>query len=156
MKKQIRIINLLIIMVLSVSTLIAGESQIKKESFKVSGECEMCKKRIEASVKVDGVQAAQWNPDTKVMKVKYDAGKISIEKIHQLIAAAGYDTDKEKANPSAYSSLPQCCQYRGKEASLVDLSRKQSRCASASESYYIPSNDQWVVLAPGQSDSAAD
>jgi copper chaperone CopZ len=90
----------------------AGSGQIKKESFKVSGNCEMCKNRIESSLKVDGIEAAQWNPDTKVMKVKYDADKITIEKIHQLISAAGYDTDKEKANESAYTSLPKCCQYR--------------------------------------------
>ena len=100
-------------MVLSFGALFAGDSHIKKESFKVSGECEMCKKRIESSVKVDGVEAAQWNPDTKMMKVKYDADKITIEKIHKLIAAAGYDTDKEKASDSAYHGLPQCCQYKG-------------------------------------------
>ena len=112
MKKHIKILNLFIVMILSAATLWAGGGQIKKESFKVSGECEMCKKRIESSVKVDGVEAAVWNPDTKIMKVKYNADKITIEKIHQLIAAAGYDTDTDKGNESAYNGLPKCCQYR--------------------------------------------
>ena len=112
MKKQIRIINLLIIFVLSVSTLMAGSHNIRKESFKVNGECEMCKKRIEKAVKVDGVEAAVWNPDTKIMKVKYDADKITLDKIEHLVATAGYDTEKEKGSDAAYNNLPKCCQYR--------------------------------------------
>lgn len=112
MKKHIKILNLFIVFILSVSTLLAGNGQVKKASFKVSGECDMCKKRIESSIKVEGVEAAVWNPDTKMLKVKYDADKITIEKIHQLIAAAGYDTDTDKANDSAYNELPKCCQYR--------------------------------------------
>jgi mercuric ion binding protein len=111
MKNHIKTISLLII-ILSVNPLFASNGQIKKESFKVSGNCEMCKKKIEESIKVEGVEAAQWNPDTKLMKVKYDADKITIGKIHQLIAAAGYDTDKVKANDPAYYGLTKCCQYR--------------------------------------------
>ncbi len=111
MKKQIKIIAMLVLSILFINTAFAGTAEIKKETFKVSGNCEMCKKKIEGSLKVDGVEAAQWNPDTKVMKVKYDSGKITIEKIHQLIAASGYDTDKVKATDSSYYGLAKCCQY---------------------------------------------
>ena len=38
----------------------------------VSGNCDMCKARIEQSVKnIVGVQNAEWNKDTKVLTIKH-------------------------------------------------------------------------------------
>lgn len=87
--------------------------KFKKDSFKVSGNCGMCKANIEGSLKVTGVEAALWNPDTKNLQVKYDPAVISLDQIHHLVAAAGYDTDTEKADAKAYDNLEKCCQYRG-------------------------------------------
>lgn len=111
MKKHIKIVAVLLIAILSVNNIYAS-GKFKKESFKVSGNCEMCKKTIESSLKVDGVEAALWNPDTKRLQVKYDPAVITIDKIHHLVAAAGYDTDLVKADEKAYNSLAKCCQYR--------------------------------------------
>jgi copper chaperone CopZ len=111
MKNQIKIIAVILITALSVNT-ISAVGKFKKESFKVSGNCEMCKKTIESSLKVDGVEAALWNPDSKKLQVKYDPAVITIDKIHHLVADAGYDTDLVKADEKAYNGLAKCCQYR--------------------------------------------
>lgn len=88
-------------------------SKNKTVEFKVTGNCGMCKKTIEASLKnKPGVISGVWNKDSKMMKVTYDSSKITEEQIHQNIAGVGYDTEKKKASDKAYSSLPECCQYK--------------------------------------------
>ena len=83
--------------------------------FKVYGNCEMCKATIEKALDVKGVKAANWNTETKMIEVVYVPAKISEEKIHELIAASGYDTEKAKASDKVYGDLHSCCKYpRGK------------------------------------------
>ncbi len=86
-------------------------SGISTASFKVWGNCEMCKETIETSLKVDGIHKADWNVDTKIMKVEFDTAKISLDQIQKNIAAAGYDNDKYKGDDKAYLDLADCCQY---------------------------------------------
>jgi copper chaperone CopZ len=88
------------------------EPQPITASFKVQGECSMCKSRIEGAVKVTGVKSASWNVDTKQMSLAYIPKEISIDKIHTLIAAAGHDTNKVKADDKVYNALPGCCHYQ--------------------------------------------
>lgn len=88
-----------------------ANAQSGKETFKVWGNCDMCKKTIETALKVDGVKKATWNVETKQMLVKFDPSKISLDQIHQKIAAVGYDTDKVKGDDTAYNNLHGCCQY---------------------------------------------
>jgi len=84
----------------------------KTETFGVSGNCGMCKKTIESAVKKDkAIISAKWNETTKKLTVTYDPEKINIDKIHQLVANAGYDTDKIEAKDEVYNSLPGCCKY---------------------------------------------
>lgn len=81
-------------------------------SFTVSGNCNMCKNRIEKAVnELEGVQSAVWNVETKIITVVYNPHKLSLTAIHQTIADAGHDTDLVKANTETYQSLPGCCQY---------------------------------------------
>lgn len=87
---------------------------ISTSTFKVWGNCDMCKETIENSLKVDGVQKADWNSDTKLMKISYDAKKISLDQIEKNIANVGYDNVKYKGDDAAYSSLHECCQYERK------------------------------------------
>ena len=86
-------------------------AQTKTEKINVSGNCGMCKKTIEKSLKVPGVNTADWNVKSKVLTVNYDASKISNDQIQQKIAAVGYDTEKVKAKDEAYEKLHSCCQY---------------------------------------------
>jgi copper chaperone CopZ len=83
-------------------------------TFKVWGNCEMCKKTIETSLDVKGIKSADWNVETKMIQVVFNPDKVNEEKIHKLIAASGYDTEKEKGDNKAYNELPDCCQYTRK------------------------------------------
>jgi copper chaperone CopZ len=92
------------------------ESDGKKLSFKVYGNCEMCKETIEGSLKdVQGINSAIWDVDKKMMSVVFDSTRTNELSIHKKIASAGYDTELEKGNDVAYNSLHQCCQYERKK-----------------------------------------
>jgi copper chaperone CopZ len=87
---------------------------LSTSTFKVWGNCEMCKETIEGSLKVDGISKADWNTETDLMTVSYDASKISLDQIQKNIASVGYDTEKYKGDDKAYGELPGCCQYERK------------------------------------------
>jgi len=86
--------------------------KIKTETFTVYGNCGMCKKTIEGSLKkATGVSEATWDIESGEMKVSYDSKNISIDDIKQKIADVGYDTDTHRAKVDVYNMLPGCCQY---------------------------------------------
>jgi copper chaperone CopZ len=88
------------------------EDEVSKESFKVWGNCEMCKKTIEKAVnKVEGVINSRWNVAKKRISVKYYTHKTNLDSIQQAIAAVGYDTEKYKATDEIYNGLHGCCKY---------------------------------------------
>ena len=85
----------------------------KTETIKVSGNCEMCKARIEKAAKLDGVVVkAEWNKKDKTLTATFDQAKTNIEEIGKKVAASGHDTEKVKATDAVYDKLPGCCKYR--------------------------------------------
>lgn len=79
----------------------------------VAGNCAMCEARIiKAAELVKGVSAVSWDKDTKIMKVSFDAGLISLENIEKEVAAAGHDTKNHQAHTDDYGNLPACCKYK--------------------------------------------
>jgi Cu(I)/Ag(I) efflux system membrane fusion protein len=81
--------------------------------FKVSGNCEMCKERIETAAKsVSGVLSAEWSSETKMLEVKFDGANTSSDEIQKTVAKSGHDTEKFKAPDNVYKELPECCLYR--------------------------------------------
>jgi copper chaperone CopZ len=85
-----------------------------ESTFTVWGNCEMCKETIENSLKVEGVESANWDVDKKLINVKFDANKINLDQIQKNIALAGYDNVKYKGDDKAYKKLHACCQYERK------------------------------------------
>jgi len=91
---------------------------IKTETIKVSGTCDMDKRRIEtAAYSAEGIKSAEWNEYTQVLTLKYsvfkkDAGNRAQKKI----ASVGNDTEKYKADDSVYNKLPDCCHYQRKQS----------------------------------------
>ncbi len=77
----------------------------------VSGNCEMCKERIEKAAKIEGVAVAEWVSETKLLAVSFDSALINLDAIAKSIAAAGHDNEKAKADDNVYGALPGCCQY---------------------------------------------
>ncbi len=84
----------------------------KTDTIKVYGNCNMCKEKIEGSLKEkDGITSKNWDKKTKLLVVTYDAAKITKEQIGQKIADVGYDNQYATATEKAYKKLHSCCQY---------------------------------------------
>jgi len=91
----------------------AQSEAFTKVIFNASGNCEMCKERIEMAAKsVTGVSTAVWDLNTKKITVKYIENQTTVETIEKTIAIAGHDTEKFKASDEVYKQLPECCLYR--------------------------------------------
>ena len=81
--------------------------------FRVEGNCEMCKERIETTAKkVHGVETANWIIDTKQLHLTFDKSHTDLDEVKKAIADAGHDNDKYRAPDTIYNSLPECCLYR--------------------------------------------
>ncbi|MEZ4824725.1 MAG: hypothetical protein R3C61_00310 [Bacteroidia bacterium] len=85
---------------------------VKTTEFKVEGVCGMCKNRIENAALVKGVKMAEWDQKSHLLKVVFDARKISEQEIHDYVTQSGHDTEKVKASDENYKKLPACCAYR--------------------------------------------
>jgi len=83
----------------------------KTETFKVWGNCSMCKDRIEKAVKAEGASDATWDSKTKMLAVTFDTKKTSIDAMSKKLASVGHDTEKYKAPDDVYAKLPGCCHY---------------------------------------------
>jgi len=91
----------------------SSDASLTHISFGVSGNCEMCKERIEkAALSVKGVRSAFWDINTKRVHIDYVSTEVQAESIHRAIAASGHDTELIRADDKVYKSLPECCLYR--------------------------------------------
>jgi copper chaperone CopZ len=112
--KIIKILTL-VCLTLVCLTAFAQKPKWKKENFQVSGNCDMCKTKIEkAATGVKGVKTARWNVVNGKMKVKFNPEITNTDKIQQAIAIIGYDTEKHKATNDVYNNLHHCCKYERK------------------------------------------
>jgi len=114
MKSNIKFIISTLVLVIGFNAANAQEKlpKIRTVEFKVDGVCEMCKNRIQSSALIKGVKLAQWNKESKQLKVIYSTKNATEEAIHKAIAEAGHDTEKMKAKDENYNALPGCCLYR--------------------------------------------
>ena len=107
------IVFLFLIMTSLVSAVFAQDNKdIATGQFRVSGNCNMCKQRIEDAAYGKGVKSAEWDKTTGVLTIVYRPSKTSAADILQRVAAAGHDADTLQASKKAYEGLPACCSYR--------------------------------------------
>lgn len=97
------------------------------ETIKVSGNCGMCKTKIEKAAKTAGASFAEWDVDTKILSVKYSSKSTNSAKIQDAIAATGYDTEAKKATDEAYNNLHSCCKYERAGKASMDCC-KDGKC----------------------------
>lgn len=104
----------------------------EKTTFKVYGACGMCESRIEnAANSVDGVTAADWNQETMMLAIEFDADKVNLDHVHKIIAEAGHDTEKYRAKDEVYQGLPACCHYeRPAKDQTKESDKSQGSCCS--------------------------
>lgn len=111
--KTFKIVSFLLVATLLFNSAFAQKTTT--ESIPVSGNCGMCKTKIEKAAKTAGVEEADWNAETKTLTVKYKSASTNAAKIQQGIAAVGYDTRDVRAADEAYDKLHGCCKYERKE-----------------------------------------
>ena len=114
MKTKKSIYSIVFALIVSLFAFNATANVLHNETstFKVYGNCEMCKKRIEtALLKNQNIKKATWDVKTKMLTVVYDPHMVSLDAIHKIVADAGHDTDKVRASDAAYNKLPGCCKY---------------------------------------------
>jgi periplasmic mercuric ion binding protein len=103
-----------IIITLALIALNSEAQTSKKEttSFWVAGACGMCEKTIENAVDVKGVFALDYDLSAHRLTITYKPQVISLKQIHDLIHAAGYDTEAGVATDEQYNRVHGCCKYR--------------------------------------------
>lgn len=117
--------NIIVLIVLSLSVVTTrAQSESSKQQnqekgnknakveFHVSGNCEMCKKRIEkAAYSVSGVKSADWHMDCDTLYLIINEQKTDVTTIQKAIAKVGHDTEGIKATDEDYEKLHTCCSY---------------------------------------------
>jgi copper chaperone CopZ len=83
----------------------------KTETVKIYGNCGMCEKTIEKAGNIKDVATVDWDKDSKMATLTYDAEKTNQAEILKRIALSGYDSDSFLAPDDVYATLPNCCQY---------------------------------------------
>lgn len=112
--------NTLILIVAVISILTSCATSKSSETTKpvafiqTNAQCGDCKERIEGVLNFEkGIIYSNMDMDTKIVEVKYNSNKTSLETIKNTIATIGYNADEVEAVESAQSALPACCQPGG-------------------------------------------
>jgi hypothetical protein len=111
MNKSISKILVAIGALLSLTACNAQIKNSKTEIVKIYGNCGMCEAKIEKAGNIKNVAKVDWNGDTKMATISYNAKLTNQDAILKRIANAGYDSDKFLAADNVYSKLHDCCQY---------------------------------------------
>ena len=93
----------------------------KTESVKIYGNCGMCETTIEKAGNKKKIAKVDWNKDTKMATITYDAKRTTQDEILKRIALSGYDSEKFLAPNDVYAKLPDCCQYERKAQTVAKV-----------------------------------
>lgn len=76
----------------------AKSKKIVETSFWVEGDCLGCKKVIEGCLDAKGIKYANYDVESRTLKVAFNPKHITEEKIHAMLNAIGRDTGKSKCS----------------------------------------------------------
>lgn len=110
----------------------------KTESYKVYGNCGMCKKTIESTVKQNKDALGIWNSKSQMLTITYDSTKTSADEILKRIANVGYDNDKYLSSNEVYKNLDACCQYNRKIVSKTSVTVPSVQIAAPEKAVEMP------------------
>ncbi len=116
-----------ITLLLSITTTNAQIKNAITQTVKISGNCGMCKEKIEKAGNLKKIAKVDWNKETNMATLTYDAKKTNQDEILKRIALAGYDSEKFLAPDTVYNNLHGCCQYEriGKTETKTEEKSKQ-------------------------------
>lgn len=101
-------------LLLALTSMNAQLNNVQTATVKIPANCEMCKSAIETAGTMKKVSTVQWNKETQLAVISYNAEKTSKEEILKRIALAGFDNEAYLAPDDTYASLADCCQYERK------------------------------------------
>lgn len=114
--KQLILFSALVALFFSCASTQTGSGSKITSTLKVYGQCGMCKEKIETELSyTPGVSFGEWNTETKELTVRYNPKKITLDKIKQVLADIGYDSETHRASDEAYNKLHHCCKYERPE-----------------------------------------
>lgn len=87
-----------------------AQQTVKLELF-TSGNCGMCKDRIEKAAAGDGVKQATWDAATQILTVEINPLLTNKEDIKKRVAKVGHDIDGLLADDETHANLHACCIY---------------------------------------------
>ena len=96
--------------IVAMSACSGGDSSNVDKTFYVRGNCGMCEKRIETTVKgVAGVVSADYDVSKEILFVTFDSTATDELTIHEALANVGHETSHVAMNQAAHDELPECC-----------------------------------------------
>ncbi|RYE21733.1 MAG: hypothetical protein EOP51_14920 [Sphingobacteriales bacterium] len=96
------------------ATATATQAQIKNAetaTVKVNGNCGMCETTIEKAGSKAKISKTDWNSETGMAVITFDAKKTSLDEVLKRIALSGYDNVNYTAPTAVYDKLHGCCKY---------------------------------------------
>ena len=91
--------------------LLAASTEINNQIYKPKSENKNENKNF-SDICTERIIVHFLHMEKQELHLNFDPDKTSIETISKAIAAAGHDTDKDKAPDEVYNALPACCKYR--------------------------------------------
>jgi outer membrane receptor for ferrienterochelin and colicin/copper chaperone CopZ len=136
--KQMKLyISRIILGVFLLSAQFIFAQNLSKNQFKVKGNCDMCKERIESTAKKAGAKEARYSIDSQTLTLETDSN-VSTDDILKKVAEVGHDNEKFKSTDAAYEALPGCCHYeRDVQTSSVENHGHHSK---KENEYYVKGN----------------
>lgn len=116
----------------------------KTEKVKVYGNCGMCETKIEKAGTIKKIASVDWNKDTQMATLTYDAKKTNQDEILKRIALVGYDSDKFLAPDDVYNNLHGCCQYD--RVAKVPVKEETATASNESHSNHNNNSDTKTVI----------
>jgi len=102
-------INLIIFFL--VLLIISCNNNVREIQVHVWGSCNLAKIKIDSAAKLDGVEIASWNQETKLLTLKYDSTKVTLDNILKNVSLAGFDNERYFGDDYEYEKLPDSCKY---------------------------------------------
>ncbi|MEY2962868.1 MAG: hypothetical protein RL754_129 [Bacteroidota bacterium] len=89
-----------------------AQNNVVNTTIEVDGLCGMCKERIENAAYIKGVKQVNWDKETHLLNITYNAQKVSMDEIAASINEAGHDVRGHIATDEQYANIHGCCRYR--------------------------------------------
>ena len=122
----------------------------KNETVKIYGNCGMCKTKIEKAGNIKRIAKVDWNHETQMATMTYDATKTNQDEILKRIALVGYDSDKFLAPDDAYNNLHGCCQY---DRVAKVPAKKENKTIAGNEDHSNHGNNSETAAAVTQNEN---